>query len=506
MFIVKNLSKSIGSKTLFEKISFSIFPGERVALVGQNGAGKSTFLKILAGLEYPDSGSFTMQRERVTYVPQELVAPKEDTIGMFLGGKEHEMITVLEKVGMKSFVLSNPVEELSGGQKTRVMIARALLFNPTVLLLDEPTNHLDKEGLAWFRGFLRTFRRTAFVVSHDRELLEDMDRIFEIQPEDHSFDFYVGGWSSYKKQRAEKMLERQREYDDQQKEKKRLEEYLKWRQVQASAHSNPNLGAQIRMMKRRIEREIVSQEIARPRTSKTISNVVLSGATHNSKLLLAFKEVSFDVGTKMIFHKISFEIRGKEHIILSGKNGSGKSTILKIAMGLLQPQSGEVKIGTNIHVGYFAQEHEVLNSEETVLESFENTERIMKSAIGDSRGILASFLFINNDLNKKVKDLSPGERVRLIFAKLVHQENELLLLDEPTNHLDIQSKEIIEEALLNFEGGILFVSHDPYFKTAIETKRELIIENGKLREVLFFELQTKRIKEEPARKTKEKNR
>lgn len=482
MFIIKNLSKSIGSKILFENISFSVAPGERVALVGQNGSGKSTFLKILAGVEDADSGNFAMQKERVAYVPQELTTSKEDTIGECLGGREYEMISVLEKVGLKSVSLPSHICELSGGQKTRLMIARALLSDPTILLLDEPTNHLDKEGLAWFRDFLHSYRGVAFIVSHDRELLEDMDRIFEISPEDYSFDFYVGGFSLYKNQRKEKMKQRQGAYDAQQKEKKRLEEYLKWRQIQASAHSNPNLGAQIRMMKRRIDREITSQELARPKSSKTISGVELVGSGHYSKLLLALKEVSFMSGSERTFYKISFEIRGKERVLLSGKNGSGKSTLLKIIMGLLTAQGGEVKIGTNVHIGYFAQEHEALNPKETVLESFENTERLRKNS-SDARGTLASFLFVNNDLNKKVKDLSPGERVRLIFAKLIHQENQLLLLDEPTNHLDIQSKEVIEEMLQSFDGGILFVSHDSYFQKAINTTKELIIDNGNLREV-----------------------
>ena len=477
MFIVKNLSKSIGSKTLFENISFSLNPGERVALVGQNGCGKTTFLKIIAGLEESDSGSFRIQGEKMAYVPQELSASKTDTVGTFLGAKEHEALSCLKIVGMESFPLTHLVHKMSGGQKTRVMIAKALISHPTSLLLDEPTNHLDKEGLTWFRNFMKTFQGIVFVVSHDRELLEDMTRIFEINTNDYSFDYYVGGWYEYKKERAERILQERDAYEDQQKEKKRLEGYLKWRQIQASAHSNPNLGAQIRMVKRRIEREITSHELIKPKNSKKISHALLSGAVHDSKLLLTFRDVSFMLGEKTILYKNSFQIRGKERIVLVGKNGSGKSTILKIAMGLLHPQSGEVKVGANVHIGYFAQEHEILNPEETIFESFENTERLKKDG-NDSRGILASFLFTNNALQKKIKDISPGERVRLIFAKLIHQENELLLLDEPTNHLDIQSKEVIENALAEFEGGILTVSHDPYFIKAIGVNRELKIENG----------------------------
>jgi ATPase subunit of ABC transporter with duplicated ATPase domains len=360
------------------------------------------------------------------------------------------------------------------------MIAKALLHHPSILLLDEPTNHLDREGIDWFLEFLRAFRGTVFAISHDRELLEKMTRIFEIKPDDHSFDFYVGGWRAYKEQRAERISERQDAYDEQQKEKKRLEERLRWRQIQASARSNPVLGAQVRMMKRRIEREITSQEIARPKSLKTLANLSLPGAVHDAKLLLAFREVSFALGEKMLFRNASFEVRGKERVILAGKNGSGKSTLLKIAMGLYHEQSGEVKIGANVHIGYFAQEHENLNPEETVLESFENTDRL-RADIRDSRSILATFLFVNNALQKKVKELSPGERVRLLFAKLVHQENELLLLDEPTNHLDIESKEVIETALAEFEGGILAVSHDPYFIEAIGVTRTLQIEKGTIK-------------------------
>lgn len=477
MFNVRNISKSIGSKTLFENISFSIASGERVALVGANGSGKSTFLKILVGLEDTDSGNFDLHGERIVYVPQELITSPEDTIGTFCGNTEHSVLANLKTVGMGSFQLSHPVANLSGGQKTRVMIAKALLYHPSILLLDEPTNHLDREGVDWFLDFLRTFRGTVFAVSHDRELLEKMTRVFEINPNDHSFEQYIGGWHAYKKERAERISQKQEAYEGQQKEKKRLEEHLRWRQIQASAHSNPNLGAQIRMMKRRIEREITSQEITRPNSAKIISNISLSGAVHDAKLLLAFKEVSFALGEKIIFHKASFEVRGKEHVILAGKNGSGKSTLLKLAMGLCDRQDGEIKIGANVHIGYFAQEHESLDPEETVLESFENTDRL-RTDIRDSRSILASFLFVNNALQKRVSELSPGERVRLMFAKLVHQENELLLLDEPTNHLDIESKEVIETALAEFEGGILAVSHDPYFIEAIGVTRKLQIEKG----------------------------
>ena len=448
MFIVKNVSKSISGKTLFENISFSVLKGDKVALVGPNGSGKSTFLKILAGLEDHDSGSIEMLREVLAYVPQE--APSDQNLGNF-----------------------------SGGQKTKIMIEKAMASNPTVLLLDEPTNHLDKEGLIWFRGLIQSFKGSVFAISHDREFLEDMDKIFEINPEDYSFNFYVGGWTEYKQQSQERMIEHENNYHNQQKEKHRLEERLKWRQIQANAHSNPNLGAQIRMMQRRLEREIYSQEITKPKSNKTISKVNLYGSAHNSKLLLSLRDVDFSVDAKPVLKNISFEVRGKERVVIRGKNGSGKSTVLKIIVGILFPEKGVVKIGTNVNVGYFAQEHEFLNGEETVLESYESTERL-ESSSDESHSILASFLFTNNELNKRVKDLSPGERVRLIFAKLTHQKNELLILDEPTNHLDIQSKEIIEDALRSFEGGILVVSHDKYFIESLKVNKELSIESGKL--------------------------
>lgn len=479
MFAIKNISKSIGSKVLFENISFSIASGERIALVGPNGSGKSTMLNILAGFEDPDTGSIALHGERIAHVPQELVAPPEETIGAFCKGKEHEILSNLKTVGMGSLPLTHLISSLSGGQKTRVLIAKALLAHPTILLLDEPTNHLDREGVDWFLDFLHTFHGTIFTVSHDRELLNEMTRIFEIDPDTHSFEQYLGGWHAYKEQRAERMSQRLDAYENQQKEKERLEDRLKWRQAQASSRSNPVLGAQVRMMKRRIEREITSQEIARPYDSKTITNLSLAGVVHDAKLLLAFKDVSFARGEKTLLRKASFEIRGKERVVLTGKNGSGKSTLLKTVMGLQQAYDGEIRIGANVRIGYFAQEHESLDPEETVLESFENTERRRKTT-RDSRSILAAFLFVNNALQKKIRDLSPGERVRLIFAKLMYQENELLLLDEPTNHLDIESKEVIETALAEFEGGVLTVSHDPYFTNAIGVTRELRIEKGEL--------------------------
>lgn len=476
MIIIQNITKHIGARTLFENITLTIKNGERVALVGPNGCGKSTLLKILVGQEDADAGNFSFPGEKIAFVPQELVASPKETIKTYLNTYDFKATESLKAVGVH-LSLDRALRTLSGGQKTRLMLAKALLNNPTVLLIDEPTNHLDKAGVAWLRAFLARYKGTVLLVSHDRTLLEDMTRIVEIDSAEESIEVYIGGYAAYKEARAKRLEEKRQKYEEQQNEKERLEERLQWFTTQSQRSSNPTLGKKIRAMEKRIEREIYSQELNNPTDGKKLRGMSLEGATHDGKLLIDAKNLALDIEGKKILHDVSFEVRGTERVILSGANGSGKTSLMRILMGLRPQTSGTFRIGVAVNVGYFAQEHEVLNPKHTVLESFLDTDRLV---IGkqDPKNILASFLFSDRAIQKRITDLSPGERVRLIFAKLTHQRNELLLLDEPTNHLDLQSKEVVEKALAEYEGGILAISHDPYFISAIGAQRELVLDGG----------------------------
>lgn len=480
MIQIQNITKNIGARTLFENINFSIQEEAKVALVGPNGSGKSTLMRIMAGLEEADKGTIRIHGENVAYVPQELVVHLSKNVREFLGSHEYAVKEVLKQVGLLKISLDKKLSEFSGGEKTRLMIAQTLLQKPTFLLLDEPTNHLDKDGVLWFRNFVEDFKGTIFLISHDRQVLEVMTQILEINPAESKIESYEGGWKEYETERALRREKKEADYELQQKEKKRLEEWLHWKQVQARANSNPTLGKQLRAMEKRLEREIYSQELTKPKDQKKMK-VNITGFVPNAKLLISLKNISFVRNEKTILYQISFEIRGQERVILSGPNGSGKSTLMRIMAGELAQNEGDIKIGQNVKIGYFAQEHESLDPDETVLESFENSLPSRFSG-NDSRAILGAFLFGGDSVFKKIQNLSPGERVRLIFAKLTNQENDLLLLDEPTNHLDLQSKEVIENALKEYQGGILAVSHDPYFIKAIFANRELFLQHGNITE------------------------
>ncbi len=476
MIIVKNLTKHIFGEPLFEDVSFAVHATDKIGLVGPNGSGKSTILKIIQGEVEADGGTVNVERERIGYLSQELPFLAGETIGGFLprSGKQK---AVLEKVGLAGIPLESRVEHLSGGEKSRLSLAKILLDGATMLILDEPTNHLDLRGLEWLENFIRDFRGGVLVVSHDRRLLDNsVDKILEIDRANNSFAEYTGGYTDYTLAKEKKLLRQEDEYGHQQNEKRRLELWLTLKKQQARVHPNPATGKLIRAMEKRLQREIYDQEIPKPNSEKGITGLELKGEVANPKLILRAKNVSKSLSEKPIIRDVSFEIRGKERVLLAGENGSGKTTLLRLLIGDSQPDRGEVRIGDNVHVGYFAQEHELLDPNKTVIEEYLSTDRANYPK--SPRAALGAFLFGGKDVFKKVSSLSLGERVRLIFAKLTVQENELLILDEPTNHLDIQSREVIENALASYEGAILVVSHDRYFLDKIRITQSLILKNG----------------------------
>jgi ATP-binding cassette subfamily F protein 3 len=377
-----------------------------------------------------------------------------------------------------------PVQQLSGGQKTKLAFASVLLERPSALLLDEPTNHLDARGVEWLEGFINQFRGAVLIVSHDRTLLNHtVSRILEVDSNNRNLNEYPGNYDDYVRERQKRMELQEQKYEQQQKEKKRLEQWLVLKRQEASVRPDPARGRQVRNMEKRIEREITSKAIAKPQDSKSLNRFSLKGAVGSGKLILRAEDICLNYGGKQILAHVNFELRGTQRALLSGANGSGKTTLLKIIGGEIKPDSGNVRIGDNINVGYFSQEHENLLPGKTVVEEFLSTERLAYHK--DPRLILGGFLFTDEDINKKVSQLSLGERVRLIFCKLVHQENHLLLMDEPTNHLDISSKEVVEAALRNYEGAMLVVSHDRYFLKEINIDTELKLEGGSVKQYVI---------------------
>lgn len=477
MILIRKITKHILNQPLFKDLSLTIHEGDKIGIVGPNGGGKSTLLKIVMGIEYADKGTVDIEKERIGYLPQDPEFENYETVESFLAAPHHKVEKVLTLVGMQNIDTDSTIANLSGGQKTRIGLAKVLLENPSVLLLDEPTNHLDASALKWLAEFINSFRGAVLIVLHDRSLLNKVaTRIVEIDSINQEVNEFVGNYDAYIQEKAALVLNKEVEYSEQEKKRKKMEEWIRHRQDIASAIPSPAMGRQIQMMKRRLEREVTSQEIDKPKTYRSFAKS-LSGEVPNSKLILRVDDVSKTLSGKQILEHVSFDIRGSERVVISGDNGSGKTTLFKIIFGEWEPDTGTITIGPNINIGYFAQEHEMLDPNRTVQEEFLSTDRL---EIGnkDVRKILGSFLFKGNDVFKKVKDLSLGQRVRLVFAKLMSQRNELLILDEPTNHLDIVSKESVEQALRDYQGAMLVISHDRYFLNQIGTTKEMTLENG----------------------------
>ena len=485
MIIIKNLEKSILGDTLFENVNFKLTRGDKVGFIGKNGGGKTTLMKVILGLEEADSGTVDTEKERIAYVPQDIVFEENDTAEKFLQNSGNlDFKNTLKKVGLEDLNLEQKINELSGGQKTRLAIAKAMLEKPSVLFMDEPTNHLDTEGLQWLENFVKDFFGIVFIISHDRKFLDNcIDRIYEIDSANKEFNEYMGNYTYYLEEKERRIENQIKNYDLQQKRKKEMEEWLRLKRQEATIFVDPAKGRQIRAMEKRLQREIYDQELVSPKSDKDMRDLEFAGETHLGKLILRVSNLSFNFRDRKLFHKVNFEIRGKDRIFLEGENGSGKTTLLMILLGLIKVTEGEIRIGEGVRIGYSSQNLEFANLNFTVLEDFDKA--VSKTFSEGSKNILGSFLFSGNSVNKKIKELSFGERVRLTFAKLIHSEYDLLILDEPTNHLDIKTREIIEDALQNYAGALLVVSHDRYFVEQINLNWGLKIENRNLVKKLF---------------------
>ncbi len=500
---VQDLEKSFGTELVFSGVTFQIIEKEHLALVGANGAGKSTLLKIIAGMDHPDSGSIALQNGlRTAYQAQEARFEQSDTVweaalrafeetrraeaelktlehrmGEADGDEldelferyselsahfetsggydmEHRTEQVLAGLGFEESDYEIPVRRLSGGQKTRLALAHALLEDPDLMMLDEPTNHLDLAALEWLENFLRSWNRTFIVISHDRFFLDRVtDRTLDMSF--GTLEDYPAGYSRYLILKEERMSRRQAEYEAQQEFIQRTEEFI--RRYKAGQRSREARGRATRLARlERLERP-QEQEALRLKLGSTVR----SGRTvvRSTPLHVGYPPSNGADDTTHLFSTSELLIERGDRVALMGPNGTGKTSLLRTLTGEIKPLKGRIEFGVNVKPAYYAQGHEGLDMNETAVSTILKAQAMSEEG---ARSLLGRFLFSGDDAFKPVSALSGGERSRLALAKLTLEQANLLILDEPTNHLDISSREALEEVLDDYEGTILFVSHDRY--------------------------------------------
>ncbi len=502
-----NISKSFIDKTIIRDASFHIEDREKVAIVGNNGAGKSTLLKIIMGLLSPDSGEVTLakgktigylaQHQELTHnttIYEQLLEVKKDILDLERNIRQVELdmksangdqleqllstysrlnhqfelangyaykseITgILKGLGFLEEEFDKKVDDLSGGQKTRVSLGKLLLSKPDIILLDEPTNHLDMDSIAWLEGYLNNYAGSVIIVAHDRYFLDKVvTKIIEI---DHTIvRMFTGNYSAYRTKKLAIMDTLMKQYENQQREIKRQEEVI-------AKLKSFNREKSIRRAESREKMLDKIQVMDKPITDNSTMRFSLQPNVQSGNDVLTITNLSKSFGSNTLFSNVSLEIKRGERVAVIGGNGTGKTTLLKLINGILPADCGEIRLGSNVSIGYYDQEHNVLNMENTLFDEISNAYPSMTNT--EIRNVLAAFLFTGDDVFKRIGELSGGERGRISLAKLMLSDCNFLILDEPTNHLDMMSKEILEEALINYTGTILYVSHDRYFinKTA----------------------------------------
>lgn len=517
---VNNVKKSFGGNIIFENISLEIKNGERIGLVGRNGSGKTTIFQLLTGIEGLDAGAIHVKKgTRIGHVAQipkfnnemnvydvlssafkkekELeiemhaleknMAEEQESSALqklmerygviqeryaFLGGYEIEANIMKVANGLQvTELFPRSFMELSGGEQTKVSLAYMLLQKPDLLLLDEPTNHLDLFAVEWLEQFLKEYTGTVMVISHDRYFLDEVvTKIFDL--EDGEIHVYHTNYSQFVEEKEERLLQEFQAYQEQQKKIKKMKEAIKRLREWANQANPPNEGLhkRARNMERALER---IEKLKRPILDRKQMGLQFEGQERSGKDVVVMKEVSKGFAERSLFEKVNLHIRFQERAAIVGRNGTGKTTLLKLLLKEMQQDAGEIRIGSSVKIGYLSQ-HAYGNMKNNVLEAFRDCVAVTE---GEARHILARFLFYGPAVFKKVTQLSGGEKMRLRLAQLMYQDVNFLILDEPTNHLDIESREVLEEALEQYNGTILAVSHDRYFLNKLFEKTYWIDEH-----------------------------
>ena len=509
------IERSFAGEVLFDNISLQVDERDRIALVGKNGAGKSTLLKILVGEEEPTSGEINKKRDlSLSYLAQDSRFESSNTIydemlhvfdslrktektlrqmELAMGEKtgadleklmqdydrlseefrqaggftyEADIRAILNGFKFDESMWQMKIEELSGGQNTRLALAKMLLEKPNLLVLDEPTNHLDIETIAWLENYLVNYSGALLIVSHDRYFLDKVATI-TLDLTKHSLDRYVGNYSSFVEQKEQKLLTEAKNYEKQQKEIAALEDFVNRNLVRASTTK--------RAQSRRKQLEKM-ERLDKPEAGTKSAHMTFHSDKTSGNVVLTVEEAAVGYDDQILSEPINLDIRKMNAVAIVGPNGIGKSTLIKSIVGQIPFIKGEARFGANVEVGYYDQTQSKLTPHNSVLDELWNDFKLTPEV--EIRNRLGAFLFSGDDVKKTVGMLSGGERARLLLAKLSMENNNFLILYEPTNHLDIDSKEVLENALIDFDGTLLFVSHDRYFINRVATQVLELSEEG----------------------------
>ena len=509
------IERSFAGEVLFDNINLQVDERDRIALVGKNGAGKSTLLKILVGEEEPTSGEINKKKDiSLSYLAQDSRFESENTIydemlhvfddlrrtenqlrqmELEMGEKsgedldklmsdydrlsenfrqaggftyEADIRAILNGFKFDESMWQMKIAELSGGQNTRLALAKMLLEKPNLLVLDEPTNHLDIETIAWLENYLVNYSGALIIVSHDRYFLDKVATI-TLDLTKHSLDRYVGNYSRFVELKEQKLATEAKNYEKQQKEIAALEDFVNRNLVRASTTK--------RAQSRRKQLEKM-ERLDKPEAGKKSANMTFQSEKTSGNVVLTVENVAIGYDGEVLSEPINLDLRKMDAIAIVGPNGIGKSTFIKSIVDQISFIKGEKRFGANVEVGYYDQTQSKLTPSNTVLDELWNDFKLTPEV--EIRNRLGAFLFSGDDVKKSVGMLSGGEKARLLLAKLSMENNNFLILDEPTNHLDIDSKEVLENALIDFDGTLLFVSHDRYFINRVATHVLELSENG----------------------------
>ena len=509
------IERSFAGEVLFDNINLQVDERDRIALVGKNGAGKSTLLKILVGEEEPTSGEINKKKDiSLSYLAQDSRFESENTIydvmlhvfddlrrtekqlrqmELEMGEKsgedldklmsdydrlsenfrqaggftyEADIRAILNGFKFDESMWQMKIAELSGGQNTRLALAKMLLEKPNLLVLDEPTNHLDIETIAWLENYLVNYSGALIIVSHDRYFLDKVATI-TLDLTKHSLDRYVGNYSRFVELKEQKLATEAKNYEKQQKEIAALEDFVNRNLVRASTTK--------RAQSRRKQLEKM-ERLDKPEAGKKSANMTFQSEKTSGNVVLTVENVAIGYDGEILSEPINLDLRKMNAVAIVGPNGIGKSTFIKSIVEQIPFIKGEKRFGANVEVGYYDQTQSKLTASNTVLDELWNDFKLTPEV--EIRNRLGAFLFSGDDVKKSVGMLSGGEKARLLLAKLSMENNNFLILDEPTNHLDIDSKEVLENALIDFDGTLLFVSHDRYFINRVATHVLELSENG----------------------------